>query len=210
MEVKKYLKGAGIGCGAIIVWVTGLIVVLIVAFVLVMWLFYEPSPTMEKIIAKEGDDIEKVEIGNAYLRQIDFMRHDDVYAGYVFYDVTNDDIPELWVCTGQVAVWNILHIYTYREGELVQLYESDSIGVPSGFYTDGKALIRENLGDVRTWVKYTYDKKRDKIVNTTIPLEDYTPHGEYLQEIWRGTKTLKKVLGLQYDENEEETDTNPL
>ena len=218
MEKRKILKGTGIGCGAIIIWIIGLTVACVLAVIILFVFLWEPSPTMERIVAQEGDNPEMVTIGNAYLRQIEVLRerYTDVKVGYVFYDVTNDGIPELWACTSDFFIDNVWHanrlqVYTYKQGEgIAQLYQSDDIGVPSGFYIEGNTLVREDLGDVHTWVRYTYDRKTEKVVATTIPLEDYTPHGEYLNEIWRGTKTLKKMLGLQYDENEEENDTNIL
>lgn len=103
---------------------------------------------------------EYVEVINGFLY--------DSGGGYFLFDITGDEIPELWIKAGEYEAEYRLLVYTYDKG--IKLLYSDDAGHTD--YCQGNGYIIEFYGHMgyATWKKLTYNGS--SITSTIIYEED--------------------------------------
>lgn len=113
-------------------------------------------------------DSERRLIVKAFKKKLESLAKDSD-CDYFLYDITENDIPELWIKTGTCEADYTLMVYTYESGKCKNICER-----PAGhsvFYEGSDYILQQYAHQgFATWVKLTYNGS--KITEKTIFEED--------------------------------------
>lgn len=101
-------------------------------------------------------------IGNSYIQMIQNSADNSVYEEdgfYFLYDITGDQIPELWVKTGTCEADYMLRVYQYNNGYCQKIYETGA--GHSAFYKGVDYILQmtAHMGSA-IWTKISYNGSR--------------------------------------------------